>query len=242
MNWWRDGGPANSIYGGGYGLFARNTGVNQLWRYTGSPMSWQLIDDDAVFAENYVVTNDSIYKQKYDGVYEYTGLSLSWIKIGDPAKKIYGGGTTLLATDITTGAVYRYNGSPGSWGPIGGPGADFCVNDVAIYARSPVGSANEGVYRYDGSGTSWTRIGDPAQSIACGGSRLIATDRTNGDVYLYGGTPGGWGRIGGPGNQFVVAGDNTIYGRNIRGVWEWSGSGTSWWQIGDWAPNIVAAS
>jgi hypothetical protein len=61
-------------------------------------------------------------------------------------------------------------------------------------------------------------------------------------VYLYGGTPGGWGKIGDPGQEFVIAGNNTIYGRNFNGVWEWSGSGTLWWQIGGPAADIVAAS
>jgi hypothetical protein len=49
-------------------------------------------------------------------------------------------------------------------------------------------------------------------------------------------------RSSGAPRQFVVAGNNTIYGVNYQGVWEWSGSGTLWWRIGNWAPNIVAAS
>jgi hypothetical protein len=94
MNWWKDGGPAYVIYGGGSGLFAKSyPDFYRLWRYSGRPMDWQLVDDDA--GNNVVVTTDSIYKQIDFGVYEYTGLPSQWIKIGNPAGKIYGGGTTL---------------------------------------------------------------------------------------------------------------------------------------------------
>lgn len=243
MNWWRVGDPASVIYGGGFGLFAKPPYPNdtKLWRYSGNLMDWQLVDD-ATLAADYAATNNSIYKRD-NGVYEYAGLPLQWIRIGDWAPYLYAGGVTLLATDQTTGALYRYNGSPGSWSPIGGPGTDFCVNDVAIYAMSPRGSANEGVYQYNGSGTSWTKIGDPAGKIYCGGSRLLATDKYNGDVYLYGGTPGEWSKIGGQGAKFVIAGNNAIYASNWNsGVWQWSGSGTLWWKIGDPVMDIVAAS
>jgi hypothetical protein len=244
MNWWKIGNPANALYGGGYGLFAAGTspGVGtQLWRYTGGPWDWQLVDTDAT--AHYAVANDSVYKQDENGVWQYYGIGTAWVKIGDPAGEIYAGGTTLIATDKTSGDVYQYNDDPGQWTRIGGPGQDFCINDNSIYALSPAGSPNEGVYEYTGTPGRWNKIGGPAGSLACGGNNVVATDPTSGNVSRYTGTPGRWNLIGGPGDYFLVSGDNVIYGVNLMaGVFEWSGSGTLWWKIGDPTLTVVTAS
>jgi hypothetical protein len=67
-----------------------------------------------------------------------------------------------VATNPTTGDVWRYHGTPNQWTQIGGTGAAFAVGDKTVYGLSPGG---DGVWQYDGSGTSWTQIGGPASEI-----------------------------------------------------------------------------
>ena len=55
-------------------------------------------------------------------VAEWMGLSSGWTIIGPPAEILYGGSAGLFALDVATGDITEYNGTPGSWTEIGGPG------------------------------------------------------------------------------------------------------------------------
>ncbi|MGW4650170.1 hypothetical protein [Kitasatospora sp. NPDC004289] len=162
----------------------------------------------------------------------------SWSQIGGPAGEIYTGGGVLLATNPSSGDVYKYDGA--NWARIGGPGRKFAVGGSGqIYGLSPDSS---GVYQWL-SGTNWKQIGGPALDIVAGGSRMIAIEPGSGNVYLYGGQPNNWAQIGGPGAQFAIDPSSRIYGLSpdFSGVYEWTG-GKSWHQIGSEAGQIVAGS
>ena len=93
---------------------------------------------------------------------QYDGTGTSWTQIGGPAGEIYGGGYGLVATNPSTGDLWRYLGTPLEWELIGSPGADFVVTGDTVVGLSPDRSA---VWQYDGTGTSWTQIGSPAGEI-----------------------------------------------------------------------------
>ncbi|MBM3235625.1 hypothetical protein FJZ31_04935 [Candidatus Poribacteria bacterium] len=74
-----------------------------------------------------------------------------------PAKKLYAGSKALYANDYSDD-IFRYEGTPSwVWPRVGGPGAAFAVNDVALYGISPDGQAV--MRRHHGTGEKWTRIG-----------------------------------------------------------------------------------
>ena len=72
-------------------------------------------------------------------------------QIGGPAGEIYGGGYGLVATNPSTGDLWRYLGTPQEWELIGSPGATFVVTGNTVVGLSPDRSA---VWQYDGTGTS----------------------------------------------------------------------------------------
>ena len=67
-----------------------------------------------------------------------------------------------MATNPSTGDLWRYLGTPLEWELIGSPGANFVVTGNTVVGLSPDRSA---VWQYDGTGTSWTQIGSPAGEI-----------------------------------------------------------------------------
>ncbi|MFD4399120.1 hypothetical protein [Kitasatospora sp. NPDC058478] len=172
-------------------------------------------------------------------VYQWQG-GTNWTQIGGPAGSIVAGGNTLIATDPTSGDVFRYGGAPNSWSRIGGPGAQFAVDDAGgVYGLTP---DRGGVFQWQG-GANWAQVGGPAGSIVAGGGRtLLATDPTSGDVFRYGGAPNSWSRIGGPGAEFSIDGAGTVYGLSPDrgGVFKWLG-GANWAQVGGPAAWLAAS-
>lgn len=169
-----------------------------------------------------------------------------WIQIGGPAAHIYGGpyeagsGYGLYATNPQTGDIYQYNGIPNSWTRIGGPGLNF-VTGPSPYPGALYGQNSGGIFAYTGQGTNWTQIGGPAGHLY-GGNAICATDPHTGNIYQYnGGTPHSWSQIGGPGLDFACGGFG-IYGQNSGGVFQYTGQGTNWTQIGGPAGHIYAGS
>ena len=94
------------------------------------------------------------------------------------------------------------------------------------------------VSRYAGNQT-WTFIGGPAATLYGGGYGLFTISPVTGVINRY--VNGGWQQIGGPGAAFAVTGD-AVYGLSTdrSAVWQYSGSGQGWSQIGGPARTIVA--
>jgi hypothetical protein len=164
----------------------------------------------------------------------------SWEQIGTAASAIYAGGNRLFATNPSSGNIYEYNGTPGAWTQVGGPGNMFAVGGTGqLYGLSPDLS---GVWRYDNTPMAWTQIGGPASKIYARGNQLYAISPSSGDIYQYNGAPGSWTRIGGPGYMFAVGGGTHLYGisPDMSGVWRYDGTPTAWTQIGGTAGKIFA--
>ena len=86
-----------------------------------------------------------------------------WETVGaQPAGWIWARGDTLLATNPSSGNVFRY--TDGSWSQIGTPGADVAPDAFGnIYALAPDRS---GLYRYLGR-SNWEQVGGAAAQVVC---------------------------------------------------------------------------
>jgi hypothetical protein len=237
----------SELYGGEFGLVGTaaasgdllrwrrrlHAGVLHAWHPTGGP--------GATFA----VTGDTVYglTPNHGAVFRYDGpgpsdAATAWTQVGGGAAQLYGGSFGLVATDPTTGDLFRYLGSPGNWEFIGGPGAAFAVTADTVYGLTPDRSA---VFRYDGFGSSWTRVGGPANELYGGDFGLVATSPENGNLFRHLGGPDNWQLIGGPGAAFTVTRD-TVFGLtpDKGAVFRYDGFGTSWTRVGGPADAIVA--
>ena len=154
--WTQIGGPATMLMADGYGVFAVNPASHNVYRYNGVPGSWTNIG--GAFLASFEVTNSGIYgiPSNHSGVWKYNGSGTAWTQIGGPAMTLWGGNSTLLATNPTSGDVFHYLGTPGSWQLIGGPGRQFIATpNGAIYGVAPSDST---VWQYTENGTSWIQL------------------------------------------------------------------------------------
>ncbi len=86
-SWTPVGGPAATLYGGGYGLVATNPSNGNVFRYLGTPNNWvQIGGPGAAF----VVGSSTVYglTPNLQAVWEYTGSGLAWTQVGGPASQI----------------------------------------------------------------------------------------------------------------------------------------------------------
>src|SRR2546423_12196584 len=88
-----------------------------------------------------VLATDRIYGLSPDGngVYSYNGTPGSWTKIGGPALKIYGGGSTLGGARPRPGDNYPYNGTTKSRAKNSGPGREFIIFRPQKFGGAPGG-------------------------------------------------------------------------------------------------------
>ena len=225
---------------------AQFIGHNEEWNFLANPGDileggdageWQQVGPGLVSYCPYVGIRFLI-----DGVTPGQGqtpnFGRNWTHIGNPAGELFAGGTTLLATDINSNEMFRYNGTPMSWSKIGGPGKTFAVAaDSRPYALAPDGGA---VVEFSGTSEGWFQIGGPALMVYAGGTTVLATSPEDGNVFRYNGIPMSWSKIGGPGRFFAITGDNRIYAISPNGgaVFEYSGQGENWTRIGGPAANL----
>ncbi|MFE1545710.1 phospholipase A2 [Streptomyces microflavus] len=138
------------------------------------------------------------------GIYKVTALD-AWVKVGDGARQIFGGGAGLFATSQQDGSIARY--ADGGWTRIGDPGAEFAVTDEGLFGLTPDKSA---VNQWT-SEKGWTTVGGPAEHLYGGDRGLLATARDTGNVMRLDIRQGTWETIGGPGALFLSV-NSTVYG------------------------------
>jgi hypothetical protein len=91
--------------------------------------------------------------------------------------------TELFGVSSTTGDLLRYDGRPGAWTRVGGPGTEFVGNRNGLYALTVGRTA---VMRWTGTPGRWDRIGGPAARIAAAGTHLYATTPRGDELFVYG--------------------------------------------------------
>ncbi|PGK33921.1 tectonin domain-containing protein [Bacillus thuringiensis] len=232
-------GAYRELHGGGAGLVVAFGPNRAIFLHIGNGNWRNLTPTDPPGTGSIALTAEGIYAVLNARVLRHNGItSTSWTEIGSNARELYGGRYGLVATDPTTGSLFRYLGSPHNWQHIGGPGAMFAVTADSVYGLNPNKS---GVFRYNGTGTNWTQIGNAAGEIYGGAWGLVATNPTNGNLFRYLGSPHNWQYIGGPGAMFTVT-DDTVFGLTPdRGaVYRYDGTGSSWTKVGGPAHQIVA--
>jgi len=177
----------------------------------------------------------SVCELANDGsVYRYAG-NQTWTFIGSSATAVYGGGYGMFGLRSDNN-IYRF--ASGGVQLVGGPGATFAVSNDGLYGLSP---NNSGVWQYSGSGDSWFQIGGAATKLYAGGYGIFAISPGTNNIIRY--INGGWQQVGGPGATFAVS-NNALYGLSPdrSAVWQYSGSGQGWFQIGGAARTIVACT
>ncbi|MFF9908991.1 hypothetical protein [Streptomyces sp. NPDC013457] len=179
-----------------------------------------------------VTAQNTLYARSADGsgVYQWTGRGTVWVKVGGPARHLYGGGAGLFATNPHTGNIYRYDPTRRTWTGIGGPGKSFVMDTTRLYGLSPDGS---GIYQWTGKPGQWTKIWDHTRNVYGGPAGLFATNPSNGNIYRYHPATRSWSLTGGPGRTFATDGKH-LYGLSPdgSGVYQWTGHGTEWVKVG----------
>jgi hypothetical protein len=224
-------------------VYATQLSTGNIYRYDGVPGKWTKVGGPGkMFALD---GTGQLYGISADGkgVMRYDGTPLKWTQVGGPAATIYAGGSSLFATNPTTGDIMAYN-SPWSWTRIGGPGKAFAVDSKGhLYGVSP--DPKIGVMRYDGTPGHWTRVSGPVGAIYAGGSGLWATLQGSGNIFTYNLAPMSWTQVGGPGKMHTVDDSGRMYGLSVDGnaVFRYDGgTGTPWkWtKVGGSAGKIFA--
>ncbi|MFI9323258.1 hypothetical protein ACIGXI_26250 [Kitasatospora aureofaciens] len=238
---WTDIGPAaQDLIAGPAGLFLTDPATGDISHYDGTPGHWTKIGSKG---RQFAVAGNRLYAIKEDGaaVMRWDGSPGQWTSIGSSATKLYAGGAGLFATDPATGGINHYNGTgttPAAWTPVGGPGADFAVDNTHLYGLS---TDHTQIHQWTGTADQWQPIGGSATKLYAGGAGLFITDLTTGQILKYNGTPMNWTPIGETGSDLVVD-DQTVYrlSADHQTITRWTGHGTEWTTIDTPAAALTA--
>jgi hypothetical protein len=169
QNWTKVGERAEAIIASGNTLLKINPDTRDVWRYLDSPDQWERIGGPgSQFAVNTIGVfglapdGSSVFQWCGEGSAWGDGKACAWQKVRDTAGTIVAGSNTLLATDLSTGDIFRYLNGGTAWERIGGPGRTFVVNGGGVFGQSPNA---EGVFRWTGTPGSWVRIGGAFDTI-----------------------------------------------------------------------------
>ncbi len=158
-------------------LFGLSLDGKAIYHYTGTPMQWEQIGNEA--GEIFSDTDGVLATNPQTGdIYRYLGTPFSWEKIGGPGKTfvtdaegfVYG-----LAPDGSS--VWRYDNLYGQWEKIGGPAENLYGRGLGVYATNPTSGE---IYFFTGAPFHWKKIGGAGKTFSV-------------DVYgqLYGLSPAG---------------------------------------------------
>ncbi|MEU6796395.1 hypothetical protein ABZ907_32280 [Nonomuraea wenchangensis] len=171
-SWTTIGGPATRLYGGDPGLFATEPGTDFIYRYTGSPFTWQRI---GTAGASFALTGDDLYGLVPDRTRvnrwqpdDRTEPWPIWAYAAGEAAELWGGGAGLFSTDPSRTRLRVLadadNGvADQTWRDIGPAGTEVAVGRHAVYVLN--GNRSR-ILRW--SGGAWQDIGGPAQTLAAG--------------------------------------------------------------------------
>lgn len=198
------GGPARSLHGGRFGVFAVRAGTRDLWRWDGLPHAWTRVGEPGA---GVAVTDDGLFRLTagQDAVQRWSGGE-GWETIGGPARRLWAGGLGLFVEIPGSGELFRWDGAPDRWTAVSGPAAGFGVGDADLFRRS----LGQGVVQRWLEGGEWETIGDPASALWAGGSGLFAARPPEGGIWRWEGDPGRWSRVCDASASLAV-GDDELY-------------------------------
>ncbi|MEV6044117.1 hypothetical protein [Streptomyces xanthochromogenes] len=232
--WATLGGAAAELYTGPAGVFATDPVSGALRGYSGTPGRWHTVSDRA---SGFTVSGRELYRLAQDRstVHRWDRAHGTWIRVGGPAGRLYGGGAGLFATDPVDGRIFAYTGEGDAWVYAGTAGADFAVTDQHLYGLTPDRKA---VFRWTGQAGRWSQIGGPASALYAGGSEIYASNEADGGLWRY--RAGLWSHVGEAGVAFGAHGDR-LYRLDKDSSAIWERSGTIWRRIGGPARALAVA-
>lgn len=201
------GGPARSLHGGRFGVFAVRAGTRDLWRWDGLPHAWTRVGEPGA---GVAVTDDGLFRRTagHDAVQRWSGGE-GWETIGGPARRLWAGGLGLFVEIPGSGELFRWDGAPDRWTRVSGPAAGFGVGDADLFRRT----LGQGLVQRWLEGGEWETIGDPASALWAGGSGLFAARPPDGGIWRWDGEPGRWSRVCDASASLAV-GDDELYRLN----------------------------
>jgi len=163
-------------------------------------------------------------------IFRYTGIPLSWEKIGGPGKEFVVAEGRLYGLSPDGRAVYQYMGKPGKWRKVGGAAVKIYGGNGGLYSIRP---DNKHIYFYDSVTEKWSEVGGPGKSFAVGGKGdLYGISPDSNGIYQYMGHPGKWQRIGDYAKE-IYAAPGYLYCIDKKGnVQKYTGKPFSWINIG----------
>ncbi|MEU9995438.1 hypothetical protein [Streptomyces sp. NPDC050848] len=161
--WENIGGPATRLYAGGAGLFATFPDKNNdLYRYEGPAQGWKYAGGpgaDFAIGPDYIAGLAPNLSQ----IWMADARGNGWHRISDEARGVVAGGAGLFAT-MPDGKLAKYDGTPGSWTPVGAAGTAHDVDARSLYR---IARGSGAVERWTG-GTTWTPLGRTASDLNAG--------------------------------------------------------------------------
>lgn len=169
--WTQIGGPAATLYAGGAGLLMTSPATGDVYQYSESGNFWQQVGGPgsffAVGGSNYFAV-----PLNRDKVYQNLGAPFYWLEIGGATAFVYPGTTRMYAAGNgsggMTGDIFRFDGRPGAWTLVGGPGRTFAMAGDTLF-----GLSGDGAVYMNRDGTAWTAIGGPVEWIFGGTGSLM---------------------------------------------------------------------
>lgn len=163
-------------------------------------------------------------------IYRYTGIPLSWNKVGGPGKTFVIAEGRLYGLSSNGNAVYQLESGTGKWKKVGGTAEQIYGGDGGLFAISP---GNRHIYSYDVITKKWSEVGGPARSFAVGGKgELYGISPDGNGTYQYMGQPGKWQRIGSSSTD-IYAAPGYLYRTDEKGdIYKYTGKPLSWTKIG----------
>lgn len=241
-DWTRIGDTAKRLWAGPAGLFATGVRGDGLFAYGGSPGRWHQVGEPGA---DFAISGTRVYRLAADrgSVHVWDGRGTSWTWVGGPARRLFGGGPGLFATNPKDGRIFKYAGRPGEWEFVGTAGADFALTDRHLYGLTPDRAM---VTRWLAPETrdaeeKWTWAAGPAGALFAGTAGLFSTDLTGTRLRHY--AQNAWHDIGPAGAEVRVAGREVFVLTDDRSsVRRWDPRTDTWTHVGGPAQTLAVTT
>jgi hypothetical protein len=235
-------------------LYARSAQNHKVYRYdTGT--TWRPQSDPV---GDLVATRDDVFAvgPDHDYVIKRVGEAL-WAGIAGPVQAIFAGPSGMFTYgergdawgfECRCGDPNPFAVRPG-WTRIGAPGLSMAVGGLTPAVDDALPDLRHlyllnslGVWAFNRVPVTWSRVGGPASAIWAGADWLYAKRPGTGELLARRPGTDSFVRISGPALEFAVDQESgEIYRRTADGVDRWSGSGTTWVDVGGPAGRIFVA-
>jgi hypothetical protein len=164
-NWTRIGENSAAMAAYGSEVYGIEEGVGAVWRYNGSPGNWTRVGQDPGAAAITVSSRGIFVIRGSDRAsLQYDAAQGRWVQIGAKTLDMVAYGNEVYGIEEGVGAVWRYNGTPGSWTRVGqDPGAAaITVSSRGIFV---IRASDRAILQYNGATGGWDVIGAQGEAV-----------------------------------------------------------------------------